>query len=129
MIKALDYLYYKIYRATLKGSLKDIAEWAAAIYFGGLLFLNLFVFYALLRKLDLFPEVFSGIRSVVIVMVLLFLLSFLLFMRNKRYNEISNKYDQVDPKKSMLGTITVWTYCIVSILLMFIVAWYKPRKL
>ncbi len=33
MIKIFDYIYYKFYRATLVGSLKDIAPFTAMIYF------------------------------------------------------------------------------------------------
>jgi len=50
-----NYLYYKIYRANLIGSAKDIAPFAAMIYFSWLLFANIFVVGAILHKIDLLP--------------------------------------------------------------------------
>ena len=129
MINTLDYLYYKLYRATLKGSLNDIAEWAAAICFGGLIALNLFVIGAFLRKIDMLPGFFTSKAQVIVFMVLFFLLAFFLFLRNKRYKTIIEKFDQESDAERRKGNLFVWIYVILSFALVFAVAFYKPGKL
>ena len=55
-MKILDYLYYKIYRANLVGSAKDIAEFVAPILLTCLISANIIVIWAFLRKINLVPN-------------------------------------------------------------------------
>ena len=40
-----NYLYYKLYEATLKGSLRDIPHLMTPVFLGGLIGLNVLVIY------------------------------------------------------------------------------------
>jgi hypothetical protein len=82
-MKILDYLYYKIYRATLIGSAKDIAEFVAPLYLAGLISLNLLVLGAFLRKINLLPIFFQSKKQVIIFMICLFAISITLFLYKK----------------------------------------------
>jgi uncharacterized membrane protein len=128
-MKSLDYLYYKIYRANLIGSAKDIAEWVAILYVSGLLGINIFVIGALLKKIDLLPIFFSSKRQAMAFMVSLFILSYFMFLYNKRYKKIIAEYEQESEVQRKRGNLIVWLYVIVSFLLIFAVAFYKPGKL
>jgi hypothetical protein len=55
-----DYIYYKLYRAALKSSLRDIAHFAAQVWFGGLISANLFVINGFLNKTVALPFLFAN---------------------------------------------------------------------
>lgn len=129
MIKYLDYIYYKLYKATLVGSLKDIAEWAAVIYFSGLIFVNLFTAIGFLRKINVLPIFFSGKNQVIAFMIVLFLGGYFLFLHKKRYKIIIAKYEQESELERKKGNLIIWLYIIISFFLFFIVALYKPGKI
>jgi uncharacterized membrane protein len=129
MLKILNYLYYKFYRATLVGSLNDIAEFAAMIYLSTLFFLNLLVIGGLLRKVDLLPVFFTGKKQVVIFMVCLFLISYFLFLKGKKYKKIIAEYEQESESQRKRGNLIVWLYVIISLAMVFVGAFYKPGKL
>ena len=78
-MNVFDYLYYKLYRSTLLGSLKDIAAFATTCYFSLLLFLNIFVVGAFLRKVDLLPFFLNGKVQVAIFICLFIALNYFLF--------------------------------------------------
>jgi hypothetical protein len=128
-MKIFDYLYYKFYRATLIGSLKDIAEFAASLYLAGLIGANLLVLGAFLRKINLLPFFFQSKKQVIVFMICLFAISLTLFLYKKRYKEIINKYEQENEQERKKGNLFVWLYVIISFLLIFILAFYKPGKL
>lgn len=128
-MKMLDYLYYKIYKAHLKGSLNDIAEWAAAMSIGGLLGVNILVITSFLRKVNLLPFFFTGKRQVVILMVCSIVGTVFLFLYKKKYRQIIAKYEQESENERKKGNLVVWLYVIISFLLIFAVAFYRPGKI
>jgi len=128
-MRMIEYIYYKFYRANLKGSLNDIAEWAAIFFLGGMVFVNLFSFILFLRKLELIPYFFTGKSQIVGFMGCLFFGAYLLFIRKEKYKKIIIKYDQENEEKRKKGNLIIWLYVTVSFLLFFIVALYKPGKL
>lgn len=127
-MKIFDYLYYKIYKATLTGSVKDIAGFAASIYFAGLIFVNLFVIGAFLRKIDSLPFFFSEKKQVITFIIFLFVGCYFLFLYNKRYKKIIAKYEQESDEERRKGNLVVRLYVIVSFLLFITLAFYKPGK-
>ena len=129
MMKYLDYLYYKLYKATLIGSLKNIAEWAAMFYFSGLIFLNLLVAGAFLRKVDILPIFFTGKVQVIAFIIVLFIGAYFLFLHKKRYKIIIAKYEKESEPERKKGNLIIWLYIIISFLIFFVVALYKPGKL
>ena len=128
-MQLLDYLYYKLYRANQIGSGKDIAEFSASILLSGLLFSNILVTGAYLRKIDLLPFFFQGKKQVIIFIVLLFIVSNFYFFYNGRFKKIISKYEIENEAQRKRGNLIVWLYVIISFLLIFVVAFYKPGKL
>ena len=121
------YLYYKLYQATLKGSLNDIAEYASSIYFGGLITLNIFVILGFLAKLKLMSFPFSNKYEVGISMVICIVFSLIYFLYKKRYKKIVEKYLKEDRKKRVRGNIIVSVYVVISFLSIFAVAFFRPN--
>lgn len=128
-MKLLDYLYYKIYRANLIGSAKDIAEFVALIYLSGLIFINLFVAGSFLRKINLFPFFFTNKKQVILCIICLFALNYFLFLYKRRYKKIISKYEKETEERRKKGNLFLWIYVIISFLLIFVVSFYKPGKL
>ncbi len=121
------YLYYKLYQATLKGSLNDIAEYTSSIYFGALISLNIFVIVGFLGKLELMSFPFSNKYEVGILMVICILFSLIYFLYKKRYKIIAEKYLKEDRKKRVRGNIIVSVYVVISFLAIFAVAFFRPN--
>lgn len=128
-MRILDYLYYKIYRANLIGSAKNIAQFVAPIYLSGLILINIFVLGAFLRKIDLLPFFFRDKRQIIAFLIFLFVISNFLFLYKKRYKKIISKFERESEHDRKRGNLIVWLYTIISFLLIFAVAFYKPGKL
>lgn len=125
----LNYLYYKLYRAHQKGSLNDIAEWVAMISLGALIGANLLVLGTFLRKVHILPFFFSDKMQVIAFMVGLLIMIFFFFMHKKRYKGIIEKYKAESERQRKKGNLYVWLYIVLSFLLIFAVAFYKPGVL
>ena len=128
-MNVFDYLYYKLYRATLLGSLRDIAAFATTCYFSLLLFLNIFVFGAFLRKVDLLPFFLKDKVQVAIFICVFIALNYFFFVHSGRYKQIIKHHEQETERSRKTGNLIVWLYVLVSVALIFIVAFYKPGKL
>ena len=88
-----DYLYYKLYQASLKSSLRGIPAFMTAVSFGGLLSANVLVITAFLAKLDILPFFFSGKEQAGVFAIILIILS-MFYYRKERYRSILKKYSQ-----------------------------------
>ena len=128
-MKIFDYLYYKVYRANLIGSAKDIAEFVAPLYISALIFINFSVLGLFLRKINLLPFFFQNKKQVIGFMIFLFAINLFLFLYKKRYKKIILKYEQESEKDRKRGNLLVWLYIIISFLLIFIVSFYKSGKI
>lgn len=123
-----NYLYYKLYKASLKSSLRDIPAFMTAVSFGGLISANVLVISAFLAKLDILPFLFSskeqasGFAFAIIVVTML-------YYRKERYRPIIKKYSQENDKERIRGNVIVAIYVALSFLLIFAVAFFKPGKL
>ena len=123
-----DYLYYKLYQASLKSSLSDIPQYTAPIYFGGLISANLLVLNAFLAKFDLMPFLFSsGVGGISFVALLIVLT--ILYFRKDRSNRIVEKYSGENKSQKIKGNAIVAIYVAVSFLLIFAIAFFRPGKL
>jgi len=87
-MKYLDYLFYKLYRAHEKGSLYDIAEYAAIINFGLLIWLNIFAINGFLTKLNLIPFFYSNGYQAGLAVAVFILISCFYFFHKKRWKNI-----------------------------------------
>jgi len=124
----LNYLYYKLFQASLKSSLKDTPEFMTSISFGGLISVNILVINAFLAKLDIFPFLFSS-KIQVFIFVLITILFPIIFYNKKRYKTIQKKYYQENNNERIKGNVIVAIYVAISFISIFAVAFFKPGKL
>lgn len=118
------YLYYKLYKASRVGSLKDIAEFAAAIYFGGLIGINFLVFSIILIKIEIVPNLFQRNNFGRLYILIFIILSCVYFLYKKRFNGIIKKYSDETNKERIKGNTIVAIYVAVSFLSIFAVAFF-----
>jgi hypothetical protein len=124
----LDYLYYKLYQASLKSSLRDIPEFFAPAFLGGLISANALVISAFLAKLDVLPFLFSSKEKGGAFAAILIILAMFYYKKNKR-SLIINKYSKENDIKRKRGNVIVAVYVVLSFLLIFAVAFFKPGQL
>lgn len=123
-----DYLYYKIYQAVLKGSLRDIPRFITPVFFAGLISTNLLVINAFLAKMDIIPFLFSNKMAAAVLVVMLIVLA-LIYYRGSKSDNILKKYNQESNSERIRGNTIVWIYVTVSFFLIFTVAFFRPGKL
>jgi hypothetical protein len=123
-----DYLYYKLYKASLKSSLGDIPEFLSSVFLGGLISANILVISAFLDKINVFPFIFSSSKGAGLFYLILIILMMFIY-KEKRRKAILKKYSQETNKERIKGNVIVITYVIISFLLIFGVAFFRPGKL
>lgn len=79
MVKCFNYLYFKLYIATLRGSLNDTAPFASTVCLGGLVAINLISAGVILSKLTVVPFFLSskyeaGILADLCILIFAFIL-------------------------------------------------------
>lgn len=121
----LHYLYYKLYRASLKSSLKDIPEFMTAVSFGGLISINLLILNMLSSKMNILPILFSS-PKIGGVFAFIFIVLSMVYFNKIRIKRILDKYSQESNKQRIRGNVIVAIYIGFSFLLIFIVPLYKP---
>jgi hypothetical protein len=124
----LNYLYYKLYQASLKSSLRDIPEFLAPVFLGGLISANILVVSAFFAKLDIMPFLFAnntqgGIFALSLIILCMF------YYRKERYKTILKRYSQESHKSRIRGNVIVAIYVSISFLSIFAVAFFRPGKL
>jgi len=122
----LNYLYYKLYRASLKSSLKDIPEFMTAVSFGGLININIMILNILLSKLNITSYIFSNSTEVGVFAFTSIALS-MLYFNKKRIKWILEKYSQESNKQRIRGNVFVTIYVGISFLLIFLVPLFISR--
>ena len=94
----MNYIWYKLYRASLKSTLSKPRGLLASIVLSVILFSNIIVFNAFISKIDLFPFVFHQIKKLIpIIQIVLFAVIYL-YYSGKRFLMIIKKY-RVETKK------------------------------
>ena len=122
------YLYYKLYQASLKSSLRDIPEFMTAVSFGTLLSLNFITLCMLFAKLDIIPFLFANQTQGGIFAFINIILT-MLYYRKKKSQSIIDSYSQEDRTERINGSVMVALYVAISVLLMFIVPLFRPGEL
>ncbi len=123
-----EYLYYKLYQAALKSSLKDIPHIAAACWLSCLLSLNIFLINAILAKTISLHWFFKDYRTGGWFALILIILLILFFTKERR-SAIIEKYSKEGNTQRIRGNVIVSVYVALSLILTFVVAFYKPGKL
>lgn len=117
----LNYLYYKLYQASLKSSLRSIPEFLAPVFLGGLISANILVISAFFAKLDVLPFLFANSKQGGIFSFLLIILS-VVYYREERYKVILKKYSKESEKERVKGNVIVALYVTISFVSIFAVA-------
>ena len=128
-MKVFDYLFYKLYRAAQKSSVKEISAWAASVFTGALIGINITVLSAFLAKFDIAPFILSSKKQAVWYMVVIIFVSIVLFLLKDRYKTVVERYSSETERSRIRGSVIVWTYVILSFLMIFVVAFFRPGKI
>lgn len=123
-----NYLYYKIYQATLKSWLNDIVNTSTPIYFGGLIGINFLVLYLFFAKMDWLPNIFNNSKQAGLAIAVFIILSIAYFGK-KRREAILKKYSGEQNIKRIRGNIIVISYVVISFISIYVVAFFRPGKL
>ena len=121
------YLFYKLYRATLKGSLWDIAKFASVGYLSILVYFNIVSLSMLLAKLNILPYINSGKKYQSIELILSLYLFFHIFLR-KKFDTIIDRYDSESDRKRKNGNLIVSLYVTFSVLFLAFTMIYRPGE-
>lgn len=124
----LNYLYYKLYQFALRSQLWDISEFAAPVFIGGLISVNILVLNGFLANIHVLPFLFSKGKPVSAFVIMLIIFS-MIYFRKKRRVAILEKYAQESNKARIRGNIIVGIYVAISFLSIYAVAFFKPDKL
>ncbi len=120
----LDYLYYKLYHASLKSSLKDIPEFFAVIYLGGLLCVNLLILNAFLTKIHIGHFLFTNSKlGGGLCILIIVLLGF--YYRKQKRETVLQRYASETNKQRIRGNVIVSIYILLSFVLIFVVAFWR----
>lgn len=119
-----NYLYYKLYKASLKSSLYDIANFMTSISLGSLISANILVISGFLSKLIGLPFLFSNSYDGGIFASIIIIFTFLYYSK-KRLRLILKKYSQESQKARIKGNIIVSIYVVISFFLIFAVAFFR----
>lgn len=125
----IDYLYYKMYYAALKSSVKDMPLFMAPAFLGGLLSVNVIVVNGLLAKLDIIPFVFSNNKQAGFFCFLLMSLIGVGYCWSGRYKKVLLKYSEETNRRRIIGNTVISIYVAVSFISIFIVGLFKPGYL
>jgi len=123
-----NYLYYKLYQAALKSSLKNIPNIVASAWFGALIGINIIVINGFLAKINLGHFPFTNPKLGAILVAILIGFSMLFFNENKRA-AILKEYTKESNKERIKGNALTAVYVIFPFLLIFVVAFFRPGKI
>src|ERR1035437_4130587 len=126
--KAVYYIYYRIWDMHSRGEERSFAAYLAVITISILLWLNLFSFIGLLRKIDLIPVFFNKAGSIAL-MVLIIIGDYFLFKYKKKYEKIIQMFKDESKNDRLKGALLVLLYVLLSVIVFVLVALYKPGKI
>ena len=127
-MQIINYLFYKLYRANLVGSLKGIAPFAAVCHLAGLLSVNLLILYAFLRKIDFAPQLMSSGKQVGFFALFMIVSFAFIFFYKDRYKSVISLYINEPESLRRRGNVKTWIYVTISFGAIFLVAFFKPGK-
>jgi amino acid transporter len=123
-----DYLYYRLYRACLKSSLNGIPEFIAPIWLAGVISINIIVLYTFLVKIDILHNIITNSKECG-AFCFIMMCVFGIIYRKKKRKEVIEKYSIESESDRKKGNVIVSIYVIISFLLIFAVAFFRPGKL
>ena len=124
----INYLYYKLYKSYSKKNLGSIPEFLSAGVLTCLLFLNIFTINAFLAKINFIPFLISSAVQGGMYIIIFLLIILYIFRKNKRDN-VLKIYSQESKRESIRGNIFVIIYVVLTILMVYVVAFFRPGYL
>ncbi len=122
MYKYIFYKLYKIAKKTEKNWTPEMRMPAslAITTISILQFLNLMTLKIfLVHGLKTLKQTFLSKEIVIIIGLFLYIINYFLFMRNKKYLLLEEKFDKESRKLKLIKTILFWIYVLLSFLLLF----------
>jgi len=125
--------YSRVYRSIFitfyKSWRSDSPQWSAAILYPIMAVLNLIVIFCLLR---LKKDMLNAIDLRIVILILygsLIILNYLLFIRNKKYNEFEEEFNQLSKSEQrnryIRGiAISILGYVVPMVLIILLVKFY-----
>jgi len=110
-----EIIFYKFNKIKLIGQEKSDSRFFATLLFVLALFVNLLSIAAFL-PFDA-SVLFGGYFKLCVIMFLLYLILYFLFIRNKKYEVIEQKYDRYSVKKLKKINVIFWLYILLTIIL------------
>ena len=124
-----DYFFLKFYNGILKSSL-DFPRFGASLTFGLLVNVNIVEISIVLAKLDILPFLYPDNKPILYISTPIIATVIFLGYNKNRIEAIKLKFtkDELKPMKRKLN-IAFTLYIVLSILAIFILAWWKPGYL
>jgi len=120
-----QYLFYRLYKRQRTKFTEIESIIFAMLTITAILFVNFFTIDIFLHKLLLTPSTFSSIAIVIIVMAVFLCLNCWLFLVNKRYRKIEQKFSNESKTHQNIGTFIIIAYIVLSFVLFFISVSFK----
>ena len=118
------YLFYKLYwyakRTEKKLGQAGMPEWIALFSISILLFINAGIVLFLVKRLFEIQVNLSKF-SMFVTAVIVYLINYLFFIREKKYLQIVKHFERETRKQAIIRTILVWLYIILSFILFYVV--------
>jgi uncharacterized membrane protein len=121
----MDYIFYKLYRASQRSSIPEIAGLLAELIFTICLSFNVLAIIALLKKMEVI-DFFPSKTGFIIISAGIFIVTTLLFFTGCRYKRIIEKYEVEEKKSRFRGNFLVTMYVILSFAFLLGGAFYRP---
>ncbi len=115
-----QYLFYRLYNRQRTKFSEIESLIFAMLTLTAILFVNFFTIDIFLHKLLLMPSIISSIAIVIIVMAVFIGINCWLFLVNKRYKKIEQKFSNESKTHKNIGTFSIITYVILSFILFFV---------
>lgn len=128
MMRAMDFIWYKLYLASLKSSLSKPRGLLASIILSVIIFSNIIVLNAFFSKINIFPFVFHQIKWIPIIQIVLFAIIYF-YYNKRRCLIIIKKYRAETKTHHIFGNICLIIYIFLSFFLIILVSLYKPGYL
>ena len=126
MIKFYQYIYYRIYKWNLRNSgINDLPQYNAMFGLSFLIFFNIYIVPELIQSLTGFWISFEKDEYKIVVAifaVIIFIINYFAFVKNRKYLKLVEKFKDETPAESRRGTIMIIVYIFLSFLTPIIIA-------
>lgn len=125
MLKAIEYLFYRFYKGQVKGW-GEMAHFGALVTTSAVIFLNLLVILMFVKKYtDSSISLLNRKEHAILLFIVVVGFNYFFLLYKNRHKEIIRKYQSESKFSRAKGILLTLTYLLVSVLLVYVVAFYK----